>query len=67
MGLRFLVTRAHGKSPFFVAHGFEADMPCFLRELSSATPVKLAELTEAELDEYVDHVAARALDIASMV
>ena len=38
MGLRFLVTRSHGYSPFFCVHGFEVDLPTFLQQEGMKIP-----------------------------
>jgi hypothetical protein len=63
LGMRCLVTRAHGLTPFFVVHGFQADLPHYLRTASTNLPTDAAFMTDAELASYGDAIADRALEV----
>ena len=64
ISFRFLATRAHGKTPFLVSHGFEADLPQFMRTLSKEVP---RELTDEALELYLNEAVDRAIAIQKRV
>jgi hypothetical protein len=49
LGLRFLVTRSHGMIPFIVTHGFQADLPHYLRLESIDLPFVDTDMSDKEL------------------
>ena len=54
MGLRFLITRSHGYSPFFCLHGFEVDLPVVLQQDVMDLP---KDMTDVDLITYAQNLA----------